>query len=94
MPFRRVATRIGTVGHRANRLRPLRKTKADKPEEDRGIYDISIFHTLVLFHSLGPSLFWVFTQVLQEIWRDITRKVFLRSPPLQFTSATFVADRG
>jgi len=57
VPFRRVATGIATVGHRDNRLRPLRRAKADKPEQDRGVYDISIFHTLVLFHSLGPSLF-------------------------------------
>ena len=53
MPFRRVAAGIATVGHRDNRLRPLQRAKADKPEQDRGVYDISIFHTLVCFIVSG-----------------------------------------
>jgi hypothetical protein len=94
VPFRRVATGKAIVRRPDSRLRSLRKAKADKPEQDHCEYDISIFDMLVLFHCFGPSLIWVFTQVLQKIWRDITRKVFLRRQPLQFTLGTFADGRG
>lgn len=56
MPFRRAATGIAIIGCRDKRLRSLRKAKADKPEQDHGVYDISIFHKLASFHCLGSSL--------------------------------------
>jgi hypothetical protein len=63
--FSRVATGIAIVERWDNRLRYLQSAKADKPEQDDSEYGISIFHRLVLFHCLRPSLIWVFTQVLQ-----------------------------
>ena len=53
MPFCRVATGIAIVERRDTRLRPLRKPRADKPEQDHSVYDISIFHKLVCFIGSG-----------------------------------------
>src|SRR6266498_577421 len=60
VPFRRVATDIAIVGCQDNRLRPLGKAKRET-EQNHSVYNISIFHALVSFHCLGPSLIWVFT---------------------------------
>jgi hypothetical protein len=90
--FRRLAVGIASIRRRDNRLRPLRKAKADKPE-DHCAYDISIFHKLVWFHCIGLSLIWVFTEVLQKIRRDITREFGLFLETVGFPERTEVLQQ-